>query len=341
MKAIRVGMIRCDMHAVYYAAMMDRHDALTMRGPDLIRPEKKKFAWLNGGAHYYHYAHYADARRMTSPRVSGFRITKLWDEDPEYAAVARRILCDRPVICESFEEVSDDVDMVFIADCNGDGSDHLKLARPGIRKRVPTFIDKPLAYDVKDARALVRLARRHRTPILSLSMLRTVPQGAEFRKRFGEIGGVTFGTIKGGGLTMNAQIHAASLAQQVFGNGVTAASAMGSAGPSHWLLEYGGKRGRPEKGVVVLADSGPGPHCALYVSAYGPKGAILSPDIGDWVFPWGAAENLRLARRMVRTGKAPVDYADMIENVAVVEAVRRAHELGRTVRIGEVWRRRR
>jgi hypothetical protein len=56
------------------------------------------------------------------------------------------------------------------------------------------------------------------------------------------------------------------------------------------------------------------------------------------VFPQGAAKNIALARDMARTRKAPVDYNDMIENVAVVAAARKAHKLGRTVKLREVWR---
>ena len=339
MKPIRVGIIRCDMHAIYYAALIDKHDPLLLRGPDLLGPKNRKYSWFGGGGHFYFYTHYADPRKMTVPSVKGFRITKLWEPEREIAEVFSKIFYGKPQVCDRFEEVSDDVDMVFIADCNGDGSDHLKLATPGIRKRVPHFIDKPFAYDVKDATALVRLAKKHRTAILSLSILRTVPQGPRFSKRFDEIGDAHFGTIKGGGMGMAGQIHAASLAQNIFGNGVAAVSAMGKDGPSHWHLDYGGKRGRPAQGVVVNADSGPSPHGAFYATAYGQQGAIISPEIGDWVFPWGAARNMELARQMVRTRKCPVSYDDMIENVAVVEAARRTHKLGRTVKISEVWRR--
>ena len=341
MKAIRVGIIRCDMHAIYYAALMDKHDAMLLADPDMIRPEKRNYSWLTGGAHFYFYTHYSNPRRMTVPSVKGFRITKLWEPDREIAETASKIFYGRPKVCDSFEEVSDDVDMVYVADCNGDGSDHLKLATPGIKKRVPHFIDKPFAYDVKDAVALVRLAKKHRTPIVSLSILRTVPQGAMFRKRADEVGGVHFGTIKGGGINMAGQIHAISLAQQVFGNGVESVAAMGKKGPSHILLDYGDKGGRPPSGVVLLGDSGPSPHCALYVSAYGPEGAIHSPQIGDWVFPWGAARNLELAKEMVRAGKPVVPYDDMIENIAVATAARKAHKLGRVVKLSEVWKRKR
>jgi len=341
MKAIRVGLIHCDLHAIYYATMMDRHDARMLMGPDLIGTEKRtKDCWLRGGAHFYHYTFYADRLRMTAPRVKGFRITRIWDQDREIADVGCRLFRGRPKACERIEQASDDVDMVFIADCNGDGSEHLRWARPGLQKGVPTFVDKPLAYDVKDAMAIVRLAKRHRTPMLSLSILRSVPQAEEFARRFDELGGADFGIIKGGGASMAGHIHAISLAQHVFGNGVVSVECMGQRPLAYVHLDYGERADRPSRGVVLNCDSGTSPHCAMFVSAYGPRGAIHSPEIGDWVFPEGAARNLELAREMVRTGKTPVPYEDMVENIAVAAAARRAQKLGRTVGLREVWRKR-
>lgn len=340
MKLIRVGVINCDLHAIYYTVRMDKHDPLMLMGPDLIGNEKRrKDCWLRGGAHFYHYTRYSDRLQMTARQVKGFRIAKIWDADREIAEVACRLFYGRPTACDRIEEASDEVDMVLIADCNGDGSEHLKWATPGLKKGVPTFIDKPLAYDIKDALAIMRLAKRHRTPVLSLSILRTVPQATQFTKRFDEIGGAYFGTIKGGGASMAGHIHAISLAQHVFGNGVKSVECMGRSPLGYVHLNYGDRPDRPENGVLLNCDSGPSPHCAMYVSAYGPLGAVHSPQIGDWVFPQGVAVIIELAKKMVRTGKSPIPYEDMLENIAVATAARKAQKLGRTVKLTEVWRR--
>ena len=65
---------------------------------------------------------------------------------------------DKTAFTSGIEQVSGEVDLVFIADCNGDGSDHLQLARPGLEKGVATFVDKPMARTLADARELVELA---------------------------------------------------------------------------------------------------------------------------------------------------------------------------------------
>ena len=66
------------------------------------------------------------------------------------------------------EAVADAVDLVFIANESGDGRDHLKLATPGLEKGVPTFVDRPFARTVKDAKAMIapdRPKRRRRSRI--------------------------------------------------------------------------------------------------------------------------------------------------------------------------------
>ena len=341
-KGIRVGLIRCDTHGLYYGTMMDRHDPILLRGPNDVVGERHH-SWLSGGAYFYHYQHYAAPSRMTSPFVSGFRITKLWDEDKSVAEKTAEIFYGRPKVCDTFEEVSDDVDLVFIADCNGEGRDKLKLAAPGLKKGVPTFVDKPFAYDVKDSLAIVRLGDEHETPILSLSMLRVLPHMTRFRNRFDEVGEAQFGTIRAIAGGMGAQIHAASLAQHLFGDGVQSVDCMKGKKPLAYVhLDYGERRDRPMDGVMMHFQSGRyGPRHYHYVaSAFGPEGAIHSPPVGDLEYPEGAAKVLEMCKEMVRTRKPPVPYDQIIENIAVLEAARRAEQEGRRVPLSEVWERR-
>ena len=103
MAKIRVGLIRCDLHAMYYAALMARHDPIALRDDKVSRGHS---------AYYYFYTHYADPTKMTVPHVGGFQIAKVWDEDPTKAHVMQAIWHDRPEVCRTCEEVSDDVDLV-------------------------------------------------------------------------------------------------------------------------------------------------------------------------------------------------------------------------------------
>lgn len=72
------------------------------------------------------------------------------------------------------EEMIGKIDAVCIE--GNDGSMHLERARPFLEAGIPTFIDKPFACSVKDARELIALAERKKTPLFSCSSLRYAPE---------------------------------------------------------------------------------------------------------------------------------------------------------------------
>ena len=102
-------------------------------------------------------------------------------------------------------------------------------------------------------------------------------------------------------------------------------------------LGYGVHRvDRPSRGVTLNCDVGRVWHCAFHASAYGPEGAVHSPPMSDFDFPFGAAEILRQVRDTLRTGKPSEGTVDMIEGVAIAEAARLAQREGRSVRVEEI-----
>jgi predicted dehydrogenase len=327
MSKIRVGMIQCDLHALYYGALMAEHDPLVLRGDG--RGQDRGQA-----AFFYHYMHYNDPTVLTAPYLHEFEIVKCWDPDPENADAMHRIFGAE--VCADFAQCSEDVDLVFLAKCNGDGHEHLERATPSLERGVPTFVDKPLAYDYADAKAILDLGAQHGTPVMSISILRAVPQAAWFAQRLPELGGLGFGAIKGGGPSMAGHIHAINLAHSVFGEGVTAVEAMGPNELSYLHLDYGGREDRPSHGVMLSCDAGPTWHCSFYVSAFGPNGAIHSGDIGDLQFPWGATEILHRIKRMVETGQPTEPRSQMLESIAIATAGRLAQQEGRRVYLQEV-----
>ncbi|MEE3257961.1 MAG: Gfo/Idh/MocA family oxidoreductase [Candidatus Latescibacterota bacterium] len=329
---IRVGLIRCDTHGAYYAALCARHDPLRLQHPLPIEREAR-YSWQHGGAHFYFYTNYGDPRHMSVEFVDGFVLAKVWDEDRAAAECLAEIFDDQPEVCDDFAAVSDDVDLVLVADCNGDGSDHLELARPGLEKGVATFVDKPLALTMDDARALVQLAAKHRAPMTSISILRALPAAELFARRLAEVGAVQLGSVQGGGTAMAGHIHAASLALTLFGEGVERVRAMGDTALQTVHLSYGDREDRPRRGVTLSCDVGETWHCAFHASAYGPGGAIHSPPLSDWDFPFGAAAILRIVREMVETRQSPAIIGAMLEGVAICAAARQAQETGVVVQL--------
>ncbi len=325
-KPLRIGLINCDLHGMYYAALFEDYDPLALRDDTVGRGH---------AAYFYFHTYYNDPRRMTVPKATGLVLAAVWDRNPALAENMGRIFKSRPRVCRSPEEVSDGVDLVFIADCNGDGADHVELAAPGLRKHVPTFIDKPLAADIGTARKIVELAQAERTPLMSFSMLQTIPHAGRFRNRFEEIGGPEFGVIRGGGKTLAGQIHAIALALTLFGPDVAAVEGLGESPLAHFRLEYREGSGGPAAGVAIHCDAGGTYHATFNVSAFSSRGALHADDFGDYAFPYGALEILERVKRLGRERTLrEEDYRDMLLAVKIASAARESQRTGRKVLLG-------
>ncbi len=328
-KPIRVGLIGCDTHGLWFGPQMQKHDPLLFMLP-VPMDEPGTYSWMRGGNHYYFYTYYGDPTHMTAPFVEGFEIVKVWDKNRKAAEVAAKIFDSSPEVCDSFEQVSDDVDLVFISDCNDDGSYHLKRATPGLKKGIPTFIDKPFAHRMADVVALLKLAEENNTPIMSLSIIQTLPETKEFASRLTELEEVHFGTIQGGGTSRAGLIHTICYALAVYGPGIETVRALVSPKHTSIYLDWGDQPNRPDKGVMINCDIGGTWHGAMHMSAYGSggRGAIHNQGVGSWEYPQGSAEILRLVKKMVETGKSQGPVDQLIEAVAVADAAEAAMKAG-------------
>ncbi|MFH2068919.1 MAG: hypothetical protein ABII89_05595, partial [Candidatus Omnitrophota bacterium] len=65
-------------------------------------------------------------------------------------------------------------------------------------------------------------------------------------------------------------------------------------------------------------------------------GAIHSPNLGDFEFPWAATKILKRIKEMVKTNKPPVPYEEMIECITVATAARLSQKERRKVYLKEV-----
>lgn len=351
-KKIRLGLVRCsDIHGYYYSVMLAKCDPMRLLDKYYI-------------VHYYASNIY-NPRKLTMPQVDGFDLVKVWDQDPERARTFAEVFLDRPRVCEKLEELTDGVDAVFISNGERDGSDHLKLATPFLKKGIPTFVDKPFASTLRDAQAMVRLAEKHRTPVFNASILSHAPAADFFKQRFREIVHtyypvpdekpqvpVGLGVVKGVGGTFSQElagqgsagglsermaylIHGVSLGLNLFGMGVEWVETMGSA-PLEYLhlhLQNGTDVMIINTSTQVFPES-----CNFYASAFGKYGAVHSNPIGDPEFIGGAEKILRIFREMARTGRPPVPYRHFLEHIAVIEAGVRAQKQGRRVALREVWK---
>ncbi len=322
---IRVGMIRCDSHAMFYGVLMDEADPDRIRVPQPATSKLSDGWWPNGAIHRFFYTRPADPTNMTIGRVDGFQITRLWDEDRRTAEVFAHVFNDRPRVCDSLDQVSDEVDLVFIADCNFDGSDHIELASPGLNKGVPTFVDKPFGGTSANGRKLAELAQAHGAPICTGSILSAMPATDQFESRFAEFGDVHHLSIEGCGSSTAGLIHAIALAQRLFGTKIVGVRALVGTSQTYILLDYGGP---PVVGGVGIVCNCGGPYSGMYAHAFG-EGGCVEAVFNDFKYAFGAKRIVERIRDMVRSGATPRrDVDDMLAALQTLDAVRAALDQG-------------
>lgn len=331
---IRLALVRCDTHAYWFGVFMDEPDvqALATYHPD-APTRTSVHNYFKAGNNY---------RALKIERVPGFVITKVFDKldrlygtYPGRAEEFSRTFPSRPKVCDTMEEMVEDVDAAYIADSSGpqDGADHLEQARPFLEKGIPCFVDKPFAATLADAKEMVRLAEENNTVVMSASILAYTDVGRHFRRRFDEIGEVGLVVVKGVGPMNSGVMHGLALAQGLIGYGVEWVECMGSIPMECILLHY-------PRGMEVCIISAPHSiferSCTFHCSAFSNQGVIHCPGIGDPEFHTGTRRIVQLFKQMIETGEPLIPYEDMLEPVAILEAARLAQQTGKRVALSAI-----
>jgi predicted dehydrogenase len=254
--------------------------------------------------------------------VEDAEVVAIWGQDPERTAeVAEKGRITRVV--DEPDDMLGEIDAAMVVLRHG--GLHLEYSLPFIRAGVPTFVDKPFATTVEDAREMVRAARRQGTPLTSFSTLRYAPRIREFIDGLEAVGPLTAGVSAGPGDVHSEYggfifygIHAIELMQEAFGTGARRVSAVHHAGNLVATVIF---EGDPVVSLQVLGNAGR----VFHVAAYGKNGADAAVLDQEGCYPAG----LGVFLDMVRTGKEPIPHEHMIEAVAVGAAVEASLASGR------------
>jgi predicted dehydrogenase len=272
---------------------------------------------------------------LTAPYAGGFRIAKVWDDrDRKTAEVLAGIFDEPPKVCDSPEEASEGVDLVFVADCNGDGSDHVALATPALRNGIPLFLDKPFASTLADARRIMELSAETSTPVFSASILQYETQLLQFRSRLPETGGVHSGIVTGFTSHPAGLVHSVAAACTLFGGDIVRTRCLPAPGGPLFHLEYAEGRG-PAAGVLIRCGEAPYRWTTMKASAYGRDGDIHGQILHDYYCQAGTVRIIELIREMVRTRRTPADQVKTLGIIAIMDAARRAEQSGRAEDVEE------
>lgn len=211
-------------------------------------------------------------------------------------------------VVDRAEDLLGMVDAVIVAD--RDGRQHARQAIPFLRAGIPTFVDKPLAASVADAESIVRAAERSGTALTSFSALRWHP---DFVGLTGEATTVvTTGTVDPGcpyaGIFFYG-IHPVELALILAPGPVSDVQVRRVPGAIVATASVGSAAV-----VVQMVESRVPFHVLLTTGAS--VTAVDLPLGPDYLHP-----GLDAFVGMVRTGKPPVPYEDLLRPVSFLAAV--------------------
>ena len=118
-------------------------------------------------------------------RFPDCRVVAIMGEDPE-ATQKTAQTCGIEFLPERPEEMLGKVDAMMVTSRNG--ALHLRYARPFLEAGIPTFVDKPIANDDREAHEIVKIAVKSGAPVMGGSCLKSMPDTLAIQARQQEIG---------------------------------------------------------------------------------------------------------------------------------------------------------
>jgi hypothetical protein len=263
------------------------------------------------------------------------RVVAVWGETKklaEAAAEAGQI----PLIVRKPEEMIGKIDGVMVD--HRHAKYHVPFTWPFIEAKIPAFVDKPFSFTVAEGWKLIQFARRKGVPVTSYS---SVPEQESFEKGFmgqvrkaGNIRTIdTWGhcdiTSKWGGVFFYG-IHQVEGILKAFGPGIAAVQVIKAArgnGNASAVMTYGD--GGPIVTMQLVAEG----KCSFVFRAIGIKGSVdytWLPDADSYL------PGTRAFLKMFRTGKMPKTPAQLLEPIAVLEALAKSARTGKAVRVAKL-----
>ena len=216
------------------------------------------------------------------------------------------------------------VDAVLVVSV--DGSVHLDRAMPFLRKGLPTYIDKPFACSLADAKAMAGVAMVQHVPLMSCSSLRYAPELAAVSGGKGPTGAIIGASTYGPAPThprnpglFHYGIHAVEMLYTLMGAGCKKVSCLSEPGAEVVTGVWADGRVATVRGIRDgKRDYG--------FTVYGQEGIQSQPVGSRFIY----REMLKKIVAMFETRQLPIDLRETLEIVAFIEAARASSAAGGT-----------
>ncbi len=265
-------------------------------------------------------------------RLSGARVVALWGEEEEHT---QRVAegCRIPEIVSKPEDLISKVDAAIVD--HRHPKHHVPAATPLVEAGIPVFVDKPFSYTVTEGRELLEKARRKKVMLTSYSCVRYGPGFSRVpaaRERLGQILAADFV----GPCSIDSQyggvffygVHQCEMMVGALGAGVESVTFNRGTGTTHTAtVVYGGG------GPVVTLHLIEGYKAKFGWGLYGQYGAVHERLTMKGLYLRG----LEAFLRMVRTGQNDLKPEEILTPVAVLAAIDRSMESGRSEKVEDVY----
>ena len=205
-----------------------------------------------------------------------------------------------------------------------DGSVHLDRAMPFLQKGMPTYVDKPFACSLDDARALVKVAMEKHVPLMSSSSLRYAPEVVASSDPKGPLGAIVGVSTYGPSPThprnpglFHYGIHPVEMLFTLMGAGCKRLTCLSEPGADVVTGVWSDGRIASVRGIRSgKQDYG--------FTVFGEKGLKTQGVSTQYIY----RELLKRIVAMFETRQLPIDLRETLEIVAFIEAARRSGEAG-------------
>lgn len=278
----------------------------------------------------------AVAKTLNIDRACGScRVSMLWGET---RGLAEKTACEGqiPEIVKKPEDMIGRIDGVMID--HRHAKYHIPVADIFVEAGIPAFVDKPFSWTVKEGWALLQKAGKKGVPVTSFSV---IPEQTAFQtdlrrqiRSAGEISAIeTSGPCdfksKWGGVFFYG-IHQVDSLIKAFGCGVESVQVVkaGRGNPNAVaVLNYGA--GGPIVSMNFIAKG----KSAFVFRASGSKGMVHYENKYD---PNPYLSGVQKFLRMFRTGREPFSGREILEPIAVLEALDRSWKTGKRTKVKPV-----
>jgi hypothetical protein len=205
-----------------------------------------------------------------------------------------------------------------------DGSVHLERAMPFLEKGMPTYIDKPFACSLADARALTTIAMEKHIPLMSSSSLRYAPEIVAAQGGKGPSGAIV-GVSTYGPCSLHPRnpgmfhygIHAVEMLYTLMGQGCKKVTCVSEPGAEVVTGVWSDGRVASVRGIRS------GKHDYGF-TVYGEKSVQTQTVSTKFIY----RELLKQIVAMFETRQLPIDLRETLEIVAFIEAAHQSAESG-------------